>query len=182
MRILITGASGLLGLNLALSAAADSTQEHIVFGTFKHQPLQTDAFTVIQTDLLLPAQLERLLDQAQPDWVIHCAALANVDACESDPALAHQLNTELTRKLAQRMSPGAERAWCTSPPTRSSMVCAAITREQDAPNPLGVYARTKLAGERGVAQANPQPSLPASTCLAGAWLANAAWLNSSSTT
>jgi len=81
-RILITGASGLLGLNTALEAVG----EHQVFGQVKSHPLHTGAFEVIKTDLLASGAVERLLDQTQPEWVIHCAALANVDACERDAA------------------------------------------------------------------------------------------------
>ncbi len=168
MRILITGASGLLGLNLALEAA----KEHTVFGTanshaFANAPT---AFQVVQTDLLAPGAVESLLEQTRPDWVIHCAALANVDACEADPALASQLNTELPRQLAELCRPH------TGQDARSSI--ANVTRggarflhistdcvfdgqrgaysETDIPNPLGVYARTKLEGELAVMQANPQ--------------------------
>src|SRR4030067_2081307 len=99
MRILITGASGLLGLNLAL----ETTRRHTVFGTVNQHALKTDSFTVIQTDLLAPGAVERLLDQTQPEWVIHCAALASLDACEADPTLASELNTEVPRKLAQHV-------------------------------------------------------------------------------
>jgi len=105
MRILITGASGLLGLNLAL----ESADQHDVSGQVNSNMLQTDAFTVLKTDMLEPGAVERLLDKAQPDWVIHCAALANVDACENDPELARELNTEVPRKLAEQCRKGGAR-------------------------------------------------------------------------
>src|SRR3989304_8048200 len=105
MRILVTGASGLLGLNLALEAS----REHIVFGTVNNHVIQTRAFTVLQTDLLAPGAVEHLLETTQPDWVIHCAALAIVDACESDPALAGKLNSELPGKLATYVGRGGAR-------------------------------------------------------------------------
>ena len=88
MRILVTGASGLLGLNLALEAAG----EHLVFGQANRQGVKTDRFSILRADLLEPGAIERLLDQTRPDWVINCAALAIVDACEADPALARQLS------------------------------------------------------------------------------------------
>ena len=50
MRILITGASGLLGLNLALELC----RQHTVFGTANQNALHTNAFTVLQADLLTP--------------------------------------------------------------------------------------------------------------------------------
>src|SRR4030066_46346 len=147
MRILITGASGLLGLNLAL----ETTHRHTVFGTVNQHVLKPDAFTVIQTDLLAPGAVEHLLDLTQPDWVIHCAALANLDACEADPLLAPHLNTDLPRTLASHVARGGARMVHVS----TDAVFDGLRgdyREEDQPNPQGVYARTKLAGERGGAQ------------------------------
>jgi dTDP-4-dehydrorhamnose reductase len=151
MRILITGASGLLGLNLAL----ETTPRHMVFGTVNHHVLQTDAFTVIQTDLLAPGAVEHLLEQTQPDWVIHCAALANLDACEADPLLAEQLNNELPRKLASHVARGGARLLHVSTDSVFDGLRGNYT-EEDVPSPLGVYTRTKLEGELAVAQADPR--------------------------
>ena len=149
-RILVTGASGLLGLNLALEAA----KEYTVFGQVNSHLLHTAAFTSIQADLLVPGTAERLIEQTQPDWVIHCAALANLDACEADPAQAQQLNTEVPRKLAKVVARGGARLLHVSTDAVFDGRRGDYT-EQDAPNPLGVYARTKLEGELAVATANP---------------------------
>ena len=150
MRILVTGASGLLGLNLALEAAKD----HTVFGLTNRNPLHIDAFTVLNTDLLEPGAAERLLERTQPDWVIHCAALANLEACEADPEQARQLNTEVPRKLAHYVARGGARLIHVSTDAVFDGQRGEYT-EQDTPNPLSVYAQTKLDGERAVAQANP---------------------------
>jgi len=155
MRILVTGASGLLGLNLALSAASVSGGGHLVFGTVKEHVLKTDAFQAIRTDLLSPGAVERLLDQTQPDWVIHCAAMANVDACEAEPEQARQLNSELPARLATCVARGGARLVHISTDAVFDGQRGGYS-EEDAPNPLGIYARTKLEGERGVAEANPQ--------------------------
>jgi len=96
MRILITGASGLLGLNLALEIAG----QHTVFGQVNRHDLHTDAFTVLKADLLEPGAVGRLLSETRPDWVIHCAALADLERCEKNPGLAWELNTEIPRNLA----------------------------------------------------------------------------------
>jgi dTDP-4-dehydrorhamnose reductase len=150
MRILITGASGLLGLNLAL----ETTHRHTVFGTVNQHALKTDAFTVIQTDLLAPGAVERLLDQTQPDWVIHCAALANLDACETDPLLAQQLNTDLPHTLASLVARSGARLVHISTDSVFDGLGGNYT-EDDAPSPVSVYSRTKLEGELAVAQADP---------------------------
>jgi len=151
MRVLVTGASGLLGLNLAWEAS----KGHTVYGTVNRNTLQTGAFKVIQTDLLAPGAVERLLDECQPDWVVHCAALAVLDACEADPALAGQLNSELPKKLAEHVARGGARLVHIS----TDAVFDGLRgdyRETDQPNPLSIYARSKLEGERAVAEADPQ--------------------------
>jgi len=154
MRILVTGASGLLGLNLALEAAKDN----LVFGTVNKLAIKTDAFNVVQTDFLVEGALERLLEQTRPDWVIHCAALANLDDCEKRPALAEQLNTLLPAKLAGYVARGGARLVHVSTDAVFDGQRGDY-REQDTPNPLSVYARTKLEGERLVAAANPEASI-----------------------
>ena len=151
MRVLVTGASGLLGLNLALEAS----KRHVVFGTVNRHALTTDAFEVIQTDLLLPGAVKQLLDQTRPDWVINCAALAVVDACEREPVLASESNTELPKKLAKYVARGGARLVHLSTDAVFDGTRGGYT-EEDRPNPLSVYASTKLAGEQAVAEANPE--------------------------
>jgi len=150
MRILITGASGLLGLNLAL----ETTRRHTVFGAVNHHALKTDAFKVIQTDLLVPGAVEHLLERTRPDWVIHCAALANLDACETDPLLAQQLNTELPRTLASYVARSGARLVHVSTDSVFDGLRGDYS-EDDIPTPVGEYSRTKLVGELAVAEADP---------------------------
>jgi len=154
MRILVTGASGLLGLNLALCAAQQAAGQHAVFGTVHSHNLYTPAFSVIQADLLVPGTVERILDQTQPDWVINCAALAIIDACEVDPVLARKVNIDLPVKLASHVARGGARLLHLSTDAvfdgrRGDYF------EEDEPNPLSVYALTKLESERAVTGENP---------------------------
>ncbi len=150
MRILITGASGLLGLNLAL----ETTRRHTVIGTVNSRQLRTDAFTVIQTNLLAPGAVERLLDSTQPDWVIHCAALAHLEACEADPLMAQQLNTELPRTLASHVARSGARLLHVSTDSVFDGLRGDYG-EDDIPTPVGVYSRTKYFAEQAVAEADP---------------------------
>jgi dTDP-4-dehydrorhamnose reductase len=147
--VLITGASGLLGLNMALEAKGT------VFGVVNRHALSTDLFQVIHADLLTPGILEGLLDRTQPDWIIHCAALADLDACEEAPELAWRLNAELPGKLARLASRGGARLVHISTDAVFNGESGNYT-EEDVPNPRSVYARTKLEGERRVSEANPE--------------------------
>ena len=150
MNILITGASGLLGINLALEAA----RQHTVFGTLNSLKLKTEAFNVIETDLLEPGAVERVFDKSQPDWVIHCAALADLEACEAAPEFARQLNTELPKNLAIQCRKGGARLLHVSTDAVFDGLRGNYS-EGDTPNPLGVYSQTKLAAEFAVAEACP---------------------------
>ena len=151
MRILITGASGLLGLNTALEAA----DQHTVFGQVNSNAIHTEAFTILKANLLDHGAVEQLLDESQPDWVIHCAALANLEACENDPELARELNTEVPRKLAQHCRKGGARLLHVSTDAVFDGQTGGYT-EQDSPNPLGTYAQTKYQAELAVAAANSE--------------------------
>jgi dTDP-4-dehydrorhamnose reductase len=150
MRVLVTGASGLLGINIALEAR----QDHTVIGQVNTHSLRNAPFEVLTGDLLTEGRIERLLEEARPDWVIHCAALANLEACESEPALAAQINTEVPRKLAVRVARGGARLLYISTDAVFDGQRGDYS-ETDLPNPLSVYARTKLDGERAVMEADP---------------------------
>lgn len=95
MRLLITGSSGLLGLNLAL----DATRSHQVIGVDRNT-LASVPFELINTDLLDPGAAYSILAKSKPEAVIHCAALADLDSCEANPDLAYQLNADLPARLA----------------------------------------------------------------------------------
>ncbi len=140
----------MLGLNLALEA----TTRHTVFGTVHEHAMKTEAFTVIESNLLAPGAVERLLDSTQPDWVIHCAALANLDACEADPLLAKQMNTDLSHTLAKYVARGGARLLYVSTDSVFDGLRGDYS-EEDAPSPVGVYSCTKYEGEMAVAEADP---------------------------
>jgi dTDP-4-dehydrorhamnose reductase len=151
MRLLVTGASGLLGLNLALEAS----RRHEVFGSVNRNLLRNAPFTVIQSDLTQPGSLDDIFEASQPEWVINCAALANLEACETRPELAEKLNIELPEKLAKIVAKGGARLVHISTDAVFDGKRGDYS-ESDSPNPLSKYAETKLLGEEGVAAVNSE--------------------------
>lgn len=147
---LVTGVSGLLGLNFAL--AVDG-KKHTVTGVANTTPMLWATFKNIQAELTRPGVVEELIDTYKPEVFLHCAAMANVDACESDPVLAEKVNAEL---------PGIIAAACNKHGIRLVHIStdavfdgsAGNYSEGDEPNPLSVYASTKLAGEQAVLSVN----------------------------
>jgi len=150
MRILVTGASGLLGLNLSLKM----TGTHTIIGVDRSK-LAGTPFELVQADLLEPEACSRLLDEVRPDAIIHTAANANVDSCESDPEGAHLLNAELPGKLAKLCAKHDVQLIHISTDAVFDGTKDGIYTEDDIPNPLSVYAQTKLEGERAVLSVNP---------------------------
>jgi dTDP-4-dehydrorhamnose reductase len=152
MRILLTGASGLLGLNLAL--AVDG-KEHQVYGVANTQPFQWVSFKSIQAELTEAGTLERLFEEIKPEAVIHCAAIANVDDCESKPELAEEINAILPGRISALAAEYKAKMLHISTDAVFDGTEGNYS-ETDEPNPLSVYARTKLDGEKAVLFANPQ--------------------------
>ena len=150
-RILITGASGLLGLNLSLMKFEGHTIVGADRGTLHGTP-----FELVPADLTQPGAVSRLIKAARPDAIIHTAANANVDACESDPVGARYLNAEIPGLLAEACAQRSVRFIhiSTDAVFDGMKPDAGIYTEEDAPNPLSVYAQTKLDGEKAVLSAN----------------------------
>ncbi len=150
MRLLITGASGLLGLNLAL----DVGRLHDVVGVDR-STLASAPFPVIKADLLDPRAADQVLSEARPEAVIHCAAIADVDACEADPDLARRVNSELPGHMADACARRNIHFLHISTDAVFDGQKRGIYTESDPPSPHGVYAATKYEGEKAVLQTNP---------------------------
>ena len=151
MKLLITGASGLLGISLAL----EGMREHEVIGVDRGK-LKSAPFQVIKADLLHENVMTAIIDSVQPDWFVNCAAIANLDACEKDPENARILNSEIPGELAKVCAMRGIRFVHISTDAVFDGEKTDPYTEEDEPNPLSVYSRSKLAGERAVQEANPQ--------------------------
>jgi len=153
-KLLVTGASGLLGLNLCLDAAG----RFDVTGLVNHNSLIGAPFSILQADLTQPGEFARVLRQVRPDGVVHAAAQANIDACEKDPAISTRLNAELPGEVAEACRELGARLVHISTDAVFDGVAGGY-KETDQPNPQGVYARDKWAGEQAVLQAYPRAAV-----------------------
>jgi dTDP-4-dehydrorhamnose reductase len=155
MRILVTGASGLLGSNIAL-AAVDAGHE--VIASSHTRPLHHPAIEWVVADLELTEQAETLISDARPEAIIHCAAATNVDVCEADPQLADRLNRDLAAQVARAARQiGAVLVHMSTDAVFDGE--GGPYDEQVEPNPLNAYARSKLDGERAVLSVNPSAAV-----------------------
>lgn len=151
-RLLITGVSGLLGINLALEAVQQGFE---VVGwmnsrTLKNTPFQQEAVQLEDLESLPEA-----LQKARPDAVIHCAAIANPDVAEQNPQLADLVNARAPGVLAQAAKDrGVPFVQISTDAVFDGS--KGNYSEEDIPNPQNTYAQSKLAGEEAVRQAYPE--------------------------
>src|SRR5437868_6929145 len=96
MRILLTGVSGLLGINFAITAS----ESHEVFGIYNNQTIISNLFFTAYIDLFDDKATNKFLKKWKPDWIVHCAALTDVNKCEEYADLAYHINVQLSKQLA----------------------------------------------------------------------------------
>jgi len=149
--LLVTGASGLLGLNLSLLAVAQGFK---VTGWVHTRGLKYAPFSIQRVDLCELDSIAARITEIKPDLIIHCAALANLEAAEADPGLAQRLNSDAAGRLAQIAAERQINLVHISTDAVFNGQRGDYT-EEDEPSPLGVYAQSKLAGELAVREANP---------------------------
>jgi dTDP-4-dehydrorhamnose reductase len=150
MKILVTGVSGLLGLNLALQLRSRA----IVSGVYHAHPIWIDGVETRAADVCSAAAVDALVSAFRPDAIVHTAGLTSVDACERDPARAARLNVDAARIAAEAAARcGAHLIHISTDQLFDGS--RPFVDETAAPAPLNVYGRSKRDAERAVVQACP---------------------------
>ena len=148
MNVLITGASGLLGSHLM----AALSRNHNVVGLDRHPWWGDQPANVLVGELAAGGVIRDAIASVAPDILIHCAALANVDACEQDPARAYACNADISRDLVRAVPPHCLVVYIMT--DGIFMGDTPFATEESLPCPRTVYGRSKLHGEWDVRQAS----------------------------
>jgi dTDP-4-dehydrorhamnose reductase len=131
MRILITGANGQLGTELQRVLTAE---------------------TLLLADLpgfdLRNADVEPFVVEAKPDVIIHAGAYTDVDGAELDPEAALKINADGTERVARAAAQVSARLIYISTDYVFDGTKRTPYLENDPPNPLSAYGKSKLEGER----------------------------------
>lgn len=150
-RLLITGASGLLGANLVLVAA----EEYEVNALYHRHAIELEGIQSMAADLSQPGTAKELFDQVQPDWVIHCAADTSIDELEGDPERAFRINRDMAGYVAEAAHvTGARLVHISTDAVFDGR--SGPYREGDPTEPVNVYGKSKLAGEDAVQEICPE--------------------------
>jgi dTDP-4-dehydrorhamnose reductase len=144
LRIWVTGGSGLLG-----QALVPVLQQR---GHDVCAPARSEC------DVTRPAAITRSLDRFRPDAIIHLAAYTAVDRAESEADQAQAVNAEATQTLARESTRrGIHLTYVSTDYVFGGRTAEAATTIATAPiladtprAPLGVYGRTKAAGEEAI--------------------------------
>jgi dTDP-4-dehydrorhamnose reductase len=144
VKLLVTGASGLLGTKLCQLALKRNYEVYAAYR--QHKPLYG---TPVELNILDAKAEQQTLAKIRPDAVVHAAALTDVDKCEQEKQLAWKTNVEATENLVQ---------FCRK---RGVFLLYVSTdyvfdgekgnyKETDTPAPINDYGLTKLKGEEVV--------------------------------
>ena len=141
LKFLVTGSAGLIGRQVV----KDLSDTHEVFSCYdKSKPEYGNA---VKMDLLNHEMISNVLLETEPDVVIHLGAMTGVDLCEKEESMAFDINTKATQIIAQQ---------CSILNTFLVYVSTdyvfdgnlGMYYEDSAPNPLSVYGKSKLEGEK----------------------------------
>jgi len=136
MKILVTGAHGLLGRCLLTELAARG-----------HIPTGSARSTLDITNLV---QAQRVINEVQPDMVIHCAAMTQVDRCAEQPEEALRINGFGTQQMALAcQKSGIPLAYISTNEVFDGEQVAGYL-EYDQPRPINPYGYSKWVGEQAV--------------------------------
>ena len=140
MKVIITGANGQLGWELARTCPVDT---------------ETVLLTRQDLDISDAQAVEQLLSKHQPDAVINAAAYTAVDKAESDQQTAFAINRDGPANLASTSAKLGTYFIHVSTDFVFDGQNAKPYKTSDMPSPLGVYGESKLAGEQAI-QAVPE--------------------------
>lgn len=156
MRLLVTGANGLLGSALVARA---TTADHETVAAY-HQTDPDIGDERVQLDITNSGRVTEIVEASEPDAVVNCAAMTDVDGCETAPERAAAVNAEAPRELAEASAEGGAAFVQVSTDYVFDGRSESRYTEADDPAPLQVYGRTKLDGERAAREAAPDALVP----------------------
>jgi dTDP-4-dehydrorhamnose reductase len=148
-RVLVMGSNGLLGQKVA-EMLVRGTSAVITLSSLEEAPVRVmEPAVYVKADMTLKKEVRQLVAQAEPDVIINCAAMTNVDACETERELAWKINVGGIENIIE----ASRRTDATVVHVSSDYVFDGKNgpyTEEDRPEPLSYYGKTKLAGENAL--------------------------------
>ena len=164
-RVLIIGSNGMLGQSV-VSILKKSDKYELLLASLENSSVE-EKFTYIKVNIGNKKEVKKLVLDFYPDYVVNLAAFTNVDKCESEKELCWNANVNALEYLAK---------YCV--PTNSQLIHISSDyifdgkngpySENDLPNPISYYGRSKLAGENVIKRFNIPNTIIRTNVLFGA--------------
>ena len=146
MRILITGANGLLGQKLIDQLSSWSDAVVVATGRGENRNPIGD-YQYARMDITDNNEVQSVLDQYQPTHIINCAAMTHVDMCETHREECWDQNVNAVDYLIK----GCQRIGAYLLHVSTDFIFDGMKdtpwTEEDTPNPISVYGKTKLVNK-----------------------------------
>ena len=150
-KIIITGANGMLGNALCKAYH----ERHKVYAFHRDQKCYVPCIDDYSLDLISEKYLKRIFDSINPDLVIHCASLINLDLCEKDKRFAYETNVLVTENIVKACLKNAKLIYIST-----DQVYGNVNENIESNinlKPINYYGKTKLLGEEKVKKFHTNP-------------------------
>ena len=149
MNILVTGANGQLGNEMHI-VAKDSKDNYIFTDVVEVEGQETTILDITNLDAV-----RSIVKEKNVKVIVNCAAYTNVDAAESNEALAEKLNAEAPKNLALAIKEvNGLLVHISTDYVFGGDPYNTPCKEDQKGTPTGVYGLTKLRGEQGIVSTN----------------------------
>lgn len=147
-KVLVTGSNGLLGQKLVQLLMEDPQYDLIATSRGKNRlPFGEDLYTYVPLDITNPDEVDKVISNIKPEFIIHTAAMTNVDQCETEKEACWKQNVDAVKYIVQ----AAEK-------TKAFLIHLSTDFIFDGKNgpydenakaaPLSYYGESKLAAEK----------------------------------
>jgi dTDP-4-dehydrorhamnose reductase len=151
-KLLVTGSNGLLGQKIIYQLLSEPEEIELhATGRGENRLVQKKGYSYHSADLSNDKEVNDLILKVKPDIVIHAAAMTNVDACELNPEECRKQNVDSVRYIVQSL----ESIKSSNNPHFILLSTDFIfdgkhgpVDEYEMPNPLSIYAQSKLDAEK----------------------------------
>jgi len=153
-KLLVTGASGFLGWNICNLAK----KEWCIYGTVFSHHVAADGINIVRIDLTDFKGMKKMFSEVRPDAVIHTAAAASPNYCQTYKEESHKINVDASIHLA---------GLCADMHIPYVFVSTDLVfngmnapyREEDPVAPLNIYAEQKVLAEEGILKLYPEAAI-----------------------
>ena len=146
MDVLVLGANGLLGSNVISEC---QRRQMDVSGTY-HATEPSFSIPLYQLDIRNQEHVRRIVERTAPTHIVNCAAMTDVDECETEPELAYDINGEAPAALAELCADQGIQFCHVSTDYVFDGDASSPYPESADTNPIQRYGGSKLEGERDV--------------------------------